>query len=322
MSGVVVNAPLRIGVLGCAQIAKRRMLPAFAACPDVEIAVTASRSLAKAELFAAEYGCRAAGGYADVLSDDSVQAVYVPLPPALHAEWIEAALVAGKHVLVEKPMTIDAATTARLRHLAGSLGLVLAENVFFVNHSKHSAVRDMVADGVVGDLHALHADFTVPSPPDDDIRHQPELGGGALWDTAVYPVRVALFFLGPRLRVVGATRRRSSGRAVDTGGAALLVTPEGVSAQLGFGLDHGYRSAYRLVGTSGSIIVEHAFTPPADHESVVVVRDGVGERVLRLPADDQVANTVAAFVAAVRSGQVVGEESRRQAELLDAIRRS
>lgn len=317
-----MTEPVRIGVMGCADIARRRMLPAFAAATDVEIAAIASRDLAKAAPLAAEHGCRAVGGYDELLADASVMAVYLPLPPALHAGWIEAALLAGKHVLAEKPMTIDAASTTSLLALAASRGLVLMENLSFVHHSQHAAVRALLEDGTIGELRSLHAAFTVPLRSGDDIRYRSDLGGGALWDTGVYPVRVALDFLGTSLRVAGAVQWRRPEFPVDTGGAALLVDRGGVSAQLTFGLDHGYRSAYRLDGSKGSISVERAFTPPANYEPVVLVEDRSGTRVVRLRAEDQVANTVASFAAAVRSGARPNDDSRYQAELIDAIRSS
>ncbi|MCF2436251.1 hypothetical protein LV779_25525 [Streptomyces thinghirensis] len=93
--------------------------------------------------------------------------------------------------------------------------------------------------------------FAIPRLPDDDIRHRADLGGGALWDTGVYPVRAALHFLGDGLRVVGATLSSGPGRTVDTAGTALLAGPEGVGAQLTFGLDHAYRSTYEIWGSEG-----------------------------------------------------------------------
>lgn len=317
-----MEGPVRLGVLGCASIARRRMLPAFAASPRVELTAVASRDPAKAGALAREYGCRAVHGYDALLADEEIQAVYLPLPAALHAEWTEAALRAGKHVLVEKPMTTGRERSAELLRLAAGRGLALMENVMFVHHSQHAAVRALVADGAIGKLRSLRAEFAIPRQPDGDIRYRPELGGGALWDTGVYPVRAALYFLGPGQEVVGAALTRGAGEEVDTAGAALLRTPDGVLAQLSFGLDHGYRNAYELCGSRGRITVGRAFTPPADHAPVLLLeRDSVPEEI-RLPADDQVAGTVAAFADAVRGGRKPDDSPVAQAELLDAIRRN
>ncbi|MFJ8599027.1 Gfo/Idh/MocA family protein [Streptomyces shenzhenensis] len=318
-----MTGPVRIGVIGCAGIAVRRMLPAFAACPDIEIAAVASRDPAKARQVAELFGCRPVHGYAELLERDDIQAVYVPLPAALHARWAEAALRSGRHVLAEKPLTTDHRRTAELLELAGGRGLVLMENVMFVHHHRHRAVGRLVADGAIGELRAFHAAFTIPPLPDGDIRYDPELGGGALADVGIYPLRAALHFLGEGLDVVGARLVRGTGRRVETSGAALLGTSGTATAQITFGMEHAYRSSYELWGSEGSITVDRAFTPPADHVPVIGLHRGGTAEEIRLEPHDQVAATVAAFAAAVRTGTPPDTGAvLRQAELLDEIRRS
>lgn len=313
---------VRIGVLGCADIAVRRMLPAFAADPGLEVAAVASRDPDKARRTADRFGGRPVHGYAELLARGDVDAVYLPLPAALHAEWTRAALDAGKHVLVEKPLAQDAATAAELCERARRAGLALVENVLFVHHPQHAAVRRLLADGAIGELRSLEAAFTIPAPAEHDIRHDPLLGGGALADIGLYPVRAALHLLGDGLRVAGAHLAAGPGRRVETSGAALLHTPHGVTAQLQFGMAHAYRSEYRLWGSEGGIRVRRAFTPPADHvPDVVLHRAGRVERV-GLDPFDQVAAAVAAFAAAVREGAPPDRDTVAQAALLDAIRTS
>lgn len=314
--------PLRIGVLGCADIARRRMMPTMRELPATELTAVASRDGARAAEVAGEFGCRPVAGYDALLARDDIDAVYVPLPAALHARWVESALRAGKHVLAEKPLTTEPARTRELLVLAAERGLVLMENVMFVHHGQHAAVRKLLADGAIGELRSFQATFTIPGLPDGDIRYRPELGGGTLWDNGVYPVRAALHFLGDGLRVIGATLDAGPGREVDTAGAALLRTPDGVSAQLSFGLDHGYRSVYEICGTRGRLTVDRAFTPPADHTPVLRLERGSGTELIELGADDQVTATLAAFAAAVREGTAAGHECLEQARLLDDIRRS
>lgn len=315
-----MSRPVRIGVIGCADIAVRRMLPGFQAAQDTEIAAVASRSQEKAERVAARFGGRPVRGYAELLDLDEVDAVYVPLPAALHHRWVEAALRAGKHVLAEKPLTTDATRTGQLLDLARERGLALMENVMFVHHPRHEAVRRLVADGAIGELRALHAAFTIPALADTDIRYRPELGGGALADVGLYPLRAALHFLGPGLEVVGAQLTRGRGRQVETSGAVLLRTREGSTAQLTFGIEHAYLSRYELCGSAGRITVDRAFTPPADFVPVIGVHRGTDHEEIRQAPHDQVAATIAAFVAAVRAGAAPAEDTLRQARLLDDVR--
>jgi predicted dehydrogenase len=311
---------VRIGVLGCADIALRRMLPALAASADAELVAVASRDADRAEETARTYGCRAVHGYAELLALDEVQAVYVPLPAALHAEWVEAALLMGKHVLAEKPLTTDRDQTAALVALARRRGLALLENVMFVHHGQHAEVRRLHADGAIGELRSFHAAFAIPPLPAHNIRYRADLGGGALWDVGVYPVRAALHFIDAELAVVGAVLSSGPGREVDTAGAALLRTRDGVSAQLTFGMEHAYRSTYELCGSEGRITVNRAFTPPAGHRPVLRLERGSHTEDIELVPDDQVARTVAAFVAAVRAAAPPDDVVVRQSELLDAIR--
>lgn len=313
--------PVRVGVLGCAEIARRRLMPAFADCPGTELVAVASRTLRSAVDAARPYGCRAVQGYEELLADSTVEAVYVPLPAALHAQWVEAALEAGKHVLAEKPLTLESRSAGRLLSLAKERRLALMENVMFVHHGQHETVQKLIAEGAVGRLRALRAEFTIPARPSDDIRYRPELGGGALWDTGVYPVRTALHLLGHELSVVGAALRRDERYGVDTAGAALLRTPEKVTAQLTFGLDHGYRSRYEVTGDRGRLTLDRAFTPPHDHAPRLRLERADGTEERPLSPDDQVGNTVARFAAAVRERTQSGaEESVRQLELLEEIR--
>ncbi|GAA3537639.1 Gfo/Idh/MocA family oxidoreductase [Amycolatopsis ultiminotia] len=313
--------PLRVGIMGCASIALRKTLPAMAALPGTEIVAIASRSADKADEAARAYGCRAVEGYPALLELDEVEAVYLPLPNAVHAGWIEHALAAGKHVLAEKPLTTSVSRTRELIGAAQAAGLVLMENMMFLQHSQHAAVRELFEDGAIGELRAFQASFAVPRRPPGDIRHSAELGGGALMDTGVYPVRAALSFLGGELDVVSAVLARRHGQPVDSAGHALLCTGDGVGAQVAFGHDHAYRSEYELWGSAGRIVLEHAFTPPADHIPVVRLERHSGVDRIPLPPDDQVANTLERFVAAVRSGLLPDNEGAlRQAVLVDDIR--
>ncbi|WP_305787996.1 Gfo/Idh/MocA family protein [Symbioplanes lichenis] len=319
---------VRFGVLGCADIAWRRTLPAMRTVPAVEIRAVASRELRKAERFTAQFGGVAVRGYAELLRRDDVDAVYIPLPAALHAEWVERALLAGKHVLAEKPLTMRSRETGRLIALAGRRGKVLLENMMFVHHPQHRRIDELVSAGTIGELRSFVSAFTIPPRPPADARYRPGVGGGALADIGVYPVRAALRFAGPRLRVVGAALRVDRARRVVVGGGMLLSDPDGVTAQLAFGMEHSYDSRYELRGAAGRLTLPRAFTPPPDHHPVVRVdgRDGHTEIVLA-PAD-QFARIIAFFASAVRSGEAAVArdvatqtgDSLRQAELVDDIR--
>ncbi|MFD7281043.1 Gfo/Idh/MocA family protein [Streptomyces sp. NPDC059862] len=298
-----MTAPIRVGVLGCADIAWRRTLPAIDAVEGVELAAVASRDPQKAVTFATRFGCAAVTGYDTLLARNDVDAVYIPLPAMLHAAWVERALAAGKHVLAEKPLSADYATTVRLLELARSADRVLVENFMFPHHSQQARIKELL--GSVGELRSFSSAFTIPPKPADDIRYLPAVGGGALLDVGVYPLRAALHFLGTELDVAGAVLRVDKARQVVLSGNVLLHTADGVAVQVAFGMEHAYRANYEFAGTDGMLSVERVFTPPASYlPTVTITRDGRHEEVT-LAADDQVANTIRWFADAV-AGEPVG----------------
>jgi NDP-hexose-3-ketoreductase len=315
-------APVRFGVIGCADIAWRRTLPALVADPGVRLVAVASRDKAKASRFAARFGCTAVHGYDALLESPDIDAVYVPLPAMLTADWIKKALLAGKHVLAEKPLTGASESTARLLRLARSRELVLLENVAFPHHAQHTAVHKLLADGAIGELRDFSSAFTIPPLPDGNIRYQPHVGGGALLDMGVYPVRAALHFLGSGIEIVGALLRHQGRTDAVVSGRILAHTPRGVTIDLAFGMEHSYRSSYEVAGSSGRLMVDRVFTPTPAHQPVVRIERQDHREEITLRADDQFANVVAFFVRAVRTGAGVdafAEASLHQAQLIGAV---
>ncbi|MFV2022761.1 Gfo/Idh/MocA family protein [Micromonospora sp. LOL_023] len=319
------SGTVRVGLIGCADIAVRRILPALAGLPGTQLTAVASRRRSRAVTIARRFGGEPVAGYDELLRRTDVDAVYLPLPPAMHAEWIRKALEHGKHVLSEKPLTTSHEQTVDLVGTARRSGLVLMENYMFVHHTQHAAVRRMLTAGAIGELQAFSATFTIPTRPPGDLRLQPELGGGALLDVAGYPVRAAQLFLGRDLTVVGASRRFSDALGVDLGGAALLRHPDGVTAQLTFGINHRYVSSYQFLGSTGRISVDHVFTPPAEHRPEVRTDWQDRHTHVLLPAHDQYSGSLQAFLAAVRGdgGTDVKECAiSDQAMLIDSIRQA
>ncbi|MEV4636651.1 Gfo/Idh/MocA family oxidoreductase [Actinoplanes sp. NPDC049548] len=314
---------LRVGVLGCASIARRKMLPALVADPSVDLVAVASRTADRAAEFAALFGCAGVTGYDELLARSDIDAVYIPLPAGLHAEWVRAALEAGKHVLVEKPAVTSSADAVALVELAAKRDLLLMESFMFLYHGQHAAVADLVASGAIGETRAFTSDFGIPPLPAGDIRNDAALGGSALADVGVYPLRAAQLFLGPDLEVVGATSTVDPALGVDVAGAVLLRNPAGVTAQLSYGFTHMYRSMYALWGGTGRLELHRAFTPPDSWQPVLrIERQSVVEE-RTLPADSQFPNVVRAFTAAIQdraAAQAHGADLVRQAALVDAVR--
>ncbi|MFI5754682.1 Gfo/Idh/MocA family protein [Streptomyces sp. NPDC051569] len=317
------RAPLGIGVLGCADIAWRRTVPALVGHPGTRLVASASRTEVKARRFADRFGGAAIAGYDALLAHPGVEAVYIPLPAMLQAEWVERALAAGKHVFAEKPLSARRADTERLLRAARERGLVLRENAMFLQHTQHATVARLVAEGAIGEVRRFEAAFTIPPKGDGDIRNRPDLGGGALLDMGFYPLRAALHFLGPDLTVAGATLRAVRDGVVRSG-SVLLVTPAGVPAQLSFGMEHAYRSRYAIFGAAGSLSLDRAFTPPPSWQPVLQLDRQDHREEITLPPDDQFTRSVDAFIRSVHGDPAAddasaGAYSERVAALVEQV---
>jgi NDP-hexose-3-ketoreductase len=319
---VPAEQPLTLGVLGCAEIARRRMLPAFAASADVTLTAIASRDGTKAVQWAARYpGCSAVAGYPALLERADIDAVYIPLPTGLHVEWALRALHAGKHVLVEKPAATTEADAAALTDRARRCGRMLVENFMFLRHSQHRAVRDLCQQGAIGQIRAFRGCFGVPGLDPANVRYRTDLDGGALQDAAVYPMLAARYLLGEDLELIGAVLHHDGG--VDLGGEILLSTPSKVTVSACFGFVHGYRSEYELWGSAGRLRLDRAYTPPAAWQPVVELYRQDSEERRTLPADDQVANAVTHFVRCVRGIEAADDRTVvAQAALVEAVRKT
>ncbi len=319
---------VRFGVLGCSSIAWRRTLPAIAASKDCELAAVASRDPGKAERFAAQFRCDAES-YESLLDRPDLDAIYLPLPPALHAAWGSEVLRRGKHLLCEKPIAVTAAQARDLVRLAAERRLVLRENFAFLHHDQHARVRELVAAGELGAIRSFSAAFCFPPLPDNDIRYDPALGGGALLDAGVYPLRAAQLMLGNDLAVVGASLITDTERGVDLAGQVQVISAAGVPGALGFGFLHAYGSRYELWGSLARLSLDRAFSPPPDWRPVLSItgQDRAEEQVLA--AANQYENSVSSFACAVRAGDSAASPAEagraadtvRTMELADEIRR-
>jgi dTDP-3,4-didehydro-2,6-dideoxy-alpha-D-glucose 3-reductase len=312
-----------IGVLGCADIAIRRAMPAIKESPFHLVAV-ASRTQEKAARVAARFGCKAATGYARILEMSDVDAVYIPLPNSEHAEWARRALNAGKHVLVEKPAVTTADAARSLVSLAEGLGLLVMENFAFLQHPQHDQARSIVSSGSIGDIRSYNGAFGIPPVAGQQgIRFQSDLCGGSLWEVGCYPVRAAQEYLEAPVQVLGASLNFDQELGVDIAGAALLRDSNGVTAHCSFGFAHGYRSTYDIWGSEGRLVLDWAFTPSRDARPVLRLQQKDRETRYVAAASDQFVGVMTAFFDAIRDPQSRPAHHSamvRQGELMAQIR--
>lgn len=278
---------MTIGVLGTADIAFRRFLPALKKSPEFTYAGVASRTPEKTERFVEAYGGQGYPTYEALLADESIDAVYVPLPPALHYEWGRRVLLAGKHLFMEKPFTTNLTETEALLALAEEKGLAVHENYMFLYHSQLQKVKGLIADGTLGEIRLIRAAFGFPKRGGNDFRYKKALGGGALLDCGGYPVRLALELLGESAKVTQARLVQPEGCEVDLFGNAVLENDDGLCAQLSFGMDNAYQCQLEVWGSKATLIAPRIFTAGVDFFPSLILRGSSGEETFSLGVDDQ-----------------------------------
>lgn len=320
----VSGEPVKWGILGAANIARKAVGPALVAAPSCALEAVASREAGKAEAFAAELGApRALADYQSLLDADDIEAIYIPLPNALHEEWTVRALSAGKHVLCEKPLAPTAEACRRMGRAAEANGRILMEAFMYRFHPRIRDAIRWVREGAVGRPRHGSAVFTFRLENRENIRYSRELAGGALLDVGCYTVDVMRRLVGEEpVRAAAWSTMTESG--VDGETVGLVAFPSGVVATITCGLTASRFEEVRLQGEEGALRLERAFLPgPQPVESVVVRPDGARD-VRRMEAVDQYRLMVEAFAARVRGEDVQApasdaEDARRTVQVVEAL---
>ena len=292
-----------MGVLGAAKVVPPALLQPAKTNGDVEVAAVAARDPQRAAAFATKHGIATVHrSYDALLSDASLDAVYIPLPNALHGRWTIAALEAGLPVLCEKPFTANAVEAQLVADAAAASGLVVMEAFHWRYHPLATRMIEIVRSGELGELRHIEAAMCFPNFKRSDIRWQPELAGGALMDTGCYAIHWARTLAGTEPEVVRATSLlRSPG--IDRRTIADLAFPGRVSGRVTASMWSSsiLRLMVRVEGTRGTLRVLNPIAPQFGSRMTLDV-DGNKRRV-KVAADGSTYDyQLRAFVAAVRDG--------------------
>jgi D-xylose 1-dehydrogenase (NADP+, D-xylono-1,5-lactone-forming) len=327
---VMAEPKLRWGILGCARITRRGLIPGIRESLSGKLQAIASRDLATAKAWAEEFGVpRAYGSYLEVLEDPEVDAVYIPLPNELHRSWIIAAAEAAKHVLCEKPLGLDANEASAVVELCARRGVILMEAFMWRHQRRTLEIRKKVVEGAIGALRLIRSSFSFPMQG-DDWRLDRARGGGALWDVGCYGVSTArLFAAAEPQKLQGFAHFGDKG--VDLSLSALLEFPGGLVATIDCSFEQPFRCVYELVGTGGVIEVPDAYLPPAKEKPTAVLRTigsisdlgtaGDQVRTLEFEPVNQYAAMVDTFARSVSKGRLEdpAEDGLNQMIVLDQL---
>lgn len=321
---------LRFGVLGTAKIAREKVIPPMQRAARCEVVAIASRDFATAERTAAGLGiARAHGSYEALLADPEIEAIYIPLPNHLHVPWAIRAAEAGKHVLCEKPIGLNAAEAEALLAARDRTGVKVQEAFMVRTHPQWLRAREIVGSGRLGELHAIHGHFSYHLTDPTNVRNVKDWGGGGLLDVGCYPITTARFVTGAEPRKVAALIDRDPTMGIDRVGSILLDFPA-VQAIFTWATQLVSRQTMQFMGTRGRLEVEIPFNAPVDRPCRLFVYDGTQAglavaETIELETCDQYGVMADAFAASILDGTlqpVPLEDSVSNMRVIDAVFRA
>lgn len=339
---------IKIGVICPSEIAFRRFLPALQQDNDflfIGVAIASpeewfgeaiknissdivdkqqSSEREKALSFINLYGGRIFDSYAEIINSQEVDAIYVPLPPALHYKWSKLAIERGKHVFVEKPATTDSHSTADVITMARKNKLVLHENYMFIFHNQIKALKDIVESGEIGNIYLYRISFGFPRRAINDFRYNKELGGGALIDAGGYTLKYASYLLGKSTKILCASLKYIDDFEVDIFGSATLVNDDGLVVQVAFGMDNDYKCDVEMWGSKGSINSNRILTAPSGFIPHFTIKKNQEYHSIELPEDDAFLKSINFFKECIFNEYLRTENYdniQRQADLVSEFKR-
>lgn len=299
---------IRWGVLGCAGIAAKAVIPAIQSSRLGRVAAIASRDAEKASAMATRFGIeKSYGSYEDLLSDPDIDAIYNPLPNHLHVPMTIKALEHGKPVLCEKPIALNAAQASELAEAQKAANLLVAEAFMVRHHPQWKKARAMVAEGRLGDVRAIQTIFAYYLDDPKNVRNQADIGGGGLFDVGCYAINTARFlFDAEPLRAI-AMMENDPVFDTDRLTSGLLAFPEGRQLAFTCSTQLSLTQKVTVLGTRGRLEIPIPFNAPADQQTVLIFDDGRdlaggGRQEIVIEPVDQYREQVDAFAEAVLSG--------------------
>jgi xylose dehydrogenase (NAD/NADP) len=310
---------LRWGLLSTARI-NRLIIPAIRSSARSEVTTVASRSLDKARAYAADWMIpRVLGSYDALLADPDIDVVYIALPNSLHVEWTVRALDAGKHVLCEKPLALTAADVDRVAAAADGARRVATEGFMYRHQPLTHAVQSVVKSGRLGAIRGIKGAFTFPLTREGDVRLDPALGGGSLWDVGCYPVSYACLLAGePPIEVFG--WQQTSAAGVDLEFAGMLRFRDGAVGQFDCGFAGPLRAEMEVIGRDAALRVTRPFR--TDEMSRLILSTGDNSEPLPFEPAPPFSGEIADMEAAIldrHPPRISLAESRRTVHTLSAL---
>jgi predicted dehydrogenase len=271
-----MSRKIRWGTLGCANIAIEQVLPAIRQGKHSEVYAIASRDPNKAKAVAEKLGIPVAyGSYEELLGDPDVEAVYIPLPNHLHVEWTIKAIVAGKHVLCEKPFAMTRQEALEAMNVAQKAQVKVGEAFMIRNHPQWIRIVEILQRGDIGEIGAIQGSFTYFNDDAANVRNIKDIGGGGLYDIGCYPIMAARMVLGVEPVRVCATASFDPNFKTDRVTSVLLEFP-GCTLSFMCATQLARYQSMQFHGTKGVLEVALPFNPSPDRDTEFILYDGSG----------------------------------------------
>ncbi len=313
-----MNLPIRWGVLGCARIARLQVVPAILRCNNAALNAIASRDPAKLAEFKDLFGPFTAHDHYDsLINSPEVDAVYIPLPNALHCEWAIRAMRYGKHVLCEKPLALNSLEATEMVKVSRECGVILMEAFMYRYTDRTSQINRVLDSGVLGQIRSINSTFRFFLDRENTIKECQRLGGGAMYDVGCYPLNLIGMVSGAE--PVSVSVECTKHRGVDTNLSAVLRYESGLLASLHCGFNAFGHMHSEIVGTEGSLLVPDTFLNEAGQ---LVLQTKNGRELIPVSESDRYAEEIRDFSAAIfekRAPRLNLDESLRNMRILDRI---
>jgi predicted dehydrogenase len=315
------------GVLGAASIAVRRVIPGMQKGRYSEIAAIASRDKKKAEDAAVKLGiAKAYGSYEELLRDGEIEAIYNPLPNHLHVPWSIKAAEAGKHVLCEKPISLNVAEAKTLLAARERTGVKMGEAFMVKTHPQWLRTREIIRGGGIGELRAAMCAFSYFNRDTANVRHKVEWGGGGLLDIGCYPITMSRFIFGEEPARVTGMLQRDPDFGTDRLASAILEFSSGQQSIFSCGTQTAFYQRMHFLGTAGRVEVEIPWNAPNDRPCRIFVGDVLGATTVEeFPVCDQYTIQGDEFSRAIRGEREVPvplEDAIGNMAVIDALFRA
>ena len=287
-----MNKKVKWGILGAANIALKKVIPAMQSGEFCEISAIASRNLEKAQNAARDLGIeKFYGSYEELLNDAEIEAIYIPLPNNLHIDWAIKAANAGKHVLCEKPIGLNASEVRRLIETRDKTGVKIQEAFMVRTHPVWLKVRELIKENRIGKLEAISGFFSYFNDDEANIRNKKEMGGGALMDIGCYCINISRFIFASEPRRVSALITKDENTKIDKLTSAMMDFPDGYATFTCSTQLVPYQRM-QFLGTNGRIEIEIPFNIPPDTPTRIFIDEGsdlYGKNIeiIEFPAADQ-----------------------------------